>query len=64
MDTKPYTNVFRDVHKKIQDKKDVLRKAQEERTGIRRKDAEDEAVEKGFDRPASDAPHPIDEITQ
>ena len=54
MDNKPYTNVFQDVHKKIQDKKDILRKAQVERTGIRRKDAEEEAVEKGFDRPATE----------
>lgn len=53
MENKPYTNVFRDVHKKIQDKKDTLRKASEVRTGIRRDEADKEAAEKGFDRPAT-----------
>jgi hypothetical protein len=53
MENKPYVNVFQDVHKKIQDKKDNLRRANEEWTGVRRKDAEKEAVEKGFDRPAT-----------
>ena len=52
MEKKPYTNIFQDVHKKIQDKKDILRKAQEVRIGIHRDDAEKEAVEKKFDRPA------------
>jgi hypothetical protein len=55
MDNKPYINVFQDVHKKIQDKKDSLRKANEQRTGIRREDAQKEAVEKGFDRPATES---------
>lgn len=54
MEKKPYTNIFQDVHKKIQDKKDILRKVQEARTGIRRDDAEKEAAEKGFDRPATE----------
>lgn len=44
------------MHKKIQDKKDDLRKASEAQTGIRRKDAQKEAVEQGFDRPATEAP--------
>jgi hypothetical protein len=54
MENKPYVNVFQDVHKKIQDKKDGLRRANEQRSGIRREDAEKEAVEKGFDRPATE----------
>ena len=54
MDNKPYINVFQEVHKKIQDKKDDLRRANEQRTGIRREFAEKEAVEKGFDHPATE----------
>lgn len=64
MENKPYVNVFQDVHKKIQDKKDSLRGANEQRTGIRREDAEKEAIEKGFDRPTADVPDAKDEITQ
>jgi hypothetical protein len=62
MENKPYINVFQDVHKKIQDKKDDIRRANEQRSGIRREDAEKEAIEKGFDRPATDIPIPKDEI--
>ena len=58
MGNKPYVNVFQNVHKKIQEKKDDLRRANEERTSVRRQDAEKEAVEKGFDRPATDIPYP------
>jgi hypothetical protein len=54
-ENKPYLNVFQDVHRKIQDKKDELRKASEARTGMRREDAVKEAVEKGFDRPATES---------
>ena len=64
MENKPYVNVFQDVHKKIQDKKDNLRRANEARTGIRRQDAETEAVEKKLDRPALDISEPTDETTQ
>jgi hypothetical protein len=64
MANQPYSNLFQDVHKKIQDKKDGLRRANEHRTGIRREDAEKEAVEKGFDRPATDTPESKDEIKQ
>ncbi len=56
MDNKPYTNVFQDVHRQIQDKKDELRRATEQRTGVRRQDAEKEAVKEGFDCPATDIP--------
>jgi hypothetical protein len=56
MDNKVYVNVFRDVHKKIQEKKDGLRRANEQRTGVRREVAEKEAVEEGFDRPAIQYP--------
>lgn len=52
MENKPYVNVFQDVHRKIQDKKDSLRRANEARCGVRKDDAEKEAIEKKFDRPA------------
>jgi hypothetical protein len=55
MENKPHMNVFQDVHKKIQDKKNDLRIASEERLGVRRKVAEKEAVEEGFDRPAAES---------
>jgi len=64
MENKPYVNAFQDVHKKIQDKKDNLRRASEARTRIRKQDAETEAVEKKFDRPALDTSKPTDERTQ
>jgi hypothetical protein len=43
-------NVFKEVHQKAQDAKEKLRRAREKLTGIRHKDAEDEAVREGFDR--------------
>lgn len=46
-------SAFQEVHRKIQAAKDSLRKAQEARADSRRKDAELEAVERGFDRPAT-----------
>jgi hypothetical protein len=54
MENKLYTNVFQDVHKKIQVKKEDARKALEERTGIRQRDAEKEAAREGFDRASTD----------
>jgi hypothetical protein len=64
MENRPYVNVFQDVHKKIQDKKDELRGAQEARTGIHRDDTEKEVVDKGFDRPAMGGPNSTEKITQ
>jgi hypothetical protein len=64
MESKPYVNVFQDVHKKIQDKKDNLRRANEQRTGARRQDAEKEAMEEKFDRPALDISDPEDDRMQ
>jgi hypothetical protein len=54
MANQPYSNLFQDVHKKIQLAKDNLRKANEVATDTRKKDAEKEALEKGFDRPATE----------
>jgi hypothetical protein len=54
MENKPYVNAFQDLHRKIQAKKDDLRRANDQATGIRRNEAEKEAVEKGFDRPATE----------
>jgi hypothetical protein len=64
MDNKPYTNVFQDVHRKIQDKKDELLRANEQRRGVRREDAEKEAVKEGFDRPATGTPDLDNKMTQ
>jgi hypothetical protein len=65
MGNKPY-NVFQDVHAKIQAAKDNLRKANEARTDTSRKNAQEEALEKKFDRPAMNASSSAeeDEITQ
>jgi hypothetical protein len=41
------------VHQKIQSARDKLRRAKNEQVDARRKGAEDEAVEQGFDRPAT-----------
>jgi hypothetical protein len=54
MANQPYSNLFQDVHKKILIAKDNLRKANEVATDTRKKDAEKEALEKGFDRPATE----------
>jgi hypothetical protein len=54
MENKPHKNVFQEVHQKIQEAKDNLRRAKDVRMDISRKDAEAEAREKGFDRPATE----------
>jgi hypothetical protein len=64
MHNEPYVNAFQDVHKKIQDKKDGLRRANEARWGVRKEDAEKEAIGKKFDRPAMQIADPTDEITK
>jgi len=53
MQNQPPESAFQEVHRKIQAAKDSHRKAQEARADSRRKDAELEAVERGFDRPAT-----------
>jgi len=54
MENQPSENAFQEVHRKIQVAKDSLRKGQETQAEARRKNAEIEAVEKGFDRPAAE----------
>ncbi len=54
MEDKPSMNNFQEVHKKIRDKKDALRKASEDRSVFAREEAEKELLEKGFDRPTTD----------
>jgi hypothetical protein len=53
MESKPPANSFREVHAKIKIARDNLLKASEARTGIRRENAEKEALENAFDRPAT-----------
>jgi hypothetical protein len=54
MEKKRPTNVFQEVHKKSQAARDKLRKKNEHQADIRKIDAEKEAVQEGFDRPATD----------
>ena len=54
MQNQPPESAFQEVHRKIRAAKDSLRKAQEARADSRRKDAELEAVERGFDRPPTE----------
>jgi hypothetical protein len=53
VDSKPPSNSFKEVHAKIRVARDNLRKASEVRLGIRQEDAKKEAMENGFDRPAT-----------
>jgi hypothetical protein len=53
MENKSDGNIFKEVHQKIQAARDKLRRAKNEQVDARRKGAEDEAVEQGFDRPAT-----------
>jgi hypothetical protein len=54
MDSKPPANSFQEVHAKIKSARDNLRKASEARIGIRRENAEKEAVENRFDHPVTE----------
>jgi len=54
MENQSSGNAFQEVHRRIQLAKDRLRKGQETLAESRRKNAEIEALEKGFDRPATE----------
>ena len=54
MENQSSGNAFQEVHRKIQAAKERLRKGQETLAESRRKNAEIEALEKGFDRPATE----------
>ncbi len=53
MDNEPDQNVFREVHRKVQDLKDKARKNREDAVQRNQKVTEDEAKKEGFDRPAA-----------
>ena len=57
MDNKPDQNLFREVHRKVQDLRDKARKNRDDAVQRSQKVAEDEARKEGFDRP-SVAPPP------
>jgi hypothetical protein len=58
MENKPSTNVFQEVHQKIQAAKDKARKAKEAATDMHRENAKEEAVREGFDRAATSDTEP------
>lgn len=53
MDNKPDSNLFREVHRKVREIRDKVRKDQNEAAGRSQKFAEEEAQREGFDRPTS-----------
>jgi hypothetical protein len=56
MEPKPSGNIFAAVHMRIAAKKKKMRADQFTATGLRQKDAQQEANENGFDRPAIKLP--------
>ena len=63
MEDKPLTNLFREVHRKVEVAKGKAQKAREDAAGVRQRDAEEEATREGFDRPATKAPSVEDDET-
>ncbi|HUI83860.1 MAG TPA: hypothetical protein VL240_06530 [Candidatus Binatia bacterium] len=53
MENKPDQNLFREVHRKVQDLRDKARKNRDDAAQRSQKVAEDEANKEGFDRPAA-----------
>jgi len=53
MENKSDQNLFREVHRKVQDLRDKARKHRDDAAQVSRKVAEDEAKKEGFDRPAA-----------
>ena len=53
MENKPDQNLFREVHRKVQDLRDKARKNRDDAVERNQKAAEDEAKKEGFDRPAA-----------
>jgi len=56
MENKPDQNLFRQVHRKVQDLRDKARKNRDDAVQRSHKVAEDEAKKEGFDRPAAIPP--------
>jgi hypothetical protein len=56
MENKPDQNLFREVHRKVQDLRDKAREERNDAVHRSQKLAEDEAKKEGFDRPAAIPP--------
>ncbi len=56
METKPDENLFREVHRKVQDLRDKARKNRDDAVQRSEKIAADEARKEGFDRPSVPSP--------
>ena len=53
MENKPDQNLFREVHRKVQDVREKARKQRDETARRSQRIAEDEAKKESFDRPAA-----------
>jgi len=53
MESTPDKNLFREVHRRVQDLRDKARKGRDEAARHSQKIAEDEAQKEGFDRPTT-----------
>jgi hypothetical protein len=53
MENKPDQNLFREVHRQVQDRRDKARTHRDDAMQRSQKVAEDEAKREGFDRPAA-----------
>ena len=53
MENEPDKNLFREVHRKVQDVRDKARKVREEAARRSQRIAEDEAKKESFDRPGA-----------
>lgn len=53
MESTPDKNLFREVHRRLQNVRDMARKGRDEAARRNQKIAEDEAQKEGFDHPAA-----------
>jgi hypothetical protein len=53
MESQPDKNLFREVHRRVQDVRDKARRARDEAAQRSQRMADDEAQREGFDRPAT-----------
>ena len=61
MENTPDKNLFREVHRRVQDVRDKVRKDRDEAARRSQNIAKDEAQKEGFDRPATAPPPSEDE---
>lgn len=51
MENKKSLNLFEEVHRQVRERLDLARVAREQGGEVRKKQAEEEAIREGFDRP-------------